>query len=72
MARRYTDQHQALPILIAPSGADVNHVATFHVLYARYAGQGHEVTVPLPAGPIDAAAVAQSLYGRYRREYGIE
>jgi N-methylhydantoinase A len=38
----------------------------------RYAGQGHEVTIALPAGRIDTATVAEAFYDRYRREYGID
>jgi N-methylhydantoinase A len=38
----------------------------------RYAGQGHELTIPVPAGPLDVAAVAEAFYGRYRAEYGID
>ncbi|HZQ59152.1 MAG TPA: hydantoinase/oxoprolinase family protein [Acidimicrobiales bacterium] len=48
-------------------GADIDRSVD-----ARYAGQGHEVTIALPAGRLDPRAVAEALYERYRGEYGID
>jgi N-methylhydantoinase A len=38
----------------------------------RYAGQGHEFTMPLPPGRLDLAALTGAFYARYRDEYGID
>jgi N-methylhydantoinase A len=36
----------------------------------RYAGQGHEIQVPLVADPGDTPALAESFHGAYERTYG--
>src|SRR5262249_60871660 len=38
--------------------------------FMRYRGQGHEVAVPLPEGPLDPAALRAAFDATYARVYG--
>ena len=36
----------------------------------RYAGQAYELTVAVPPGPIDTAALAEAFHAEHERTYG--
>jgi N-methylhydantoinase A len=69
---------EVLASLTAAAGSDLGGVAQTQVqsfVDVRYRGQGHELTVPLPAGPLtdaDLEAVVESFYHRYLDTYGID
>ena len=50
-------------------GGDARTVRSVDV---RYAGQGHELVMPLPDGSLDLAALTDAFYARYRADYGID
>ncbi|GAB5376274.1 MAG: hydantoinase/oxoprolinase family protein [Acuticoccus sp.] len=57
----------------AADGVDAGTVTTARSGDLRYAGQGYELKIPLPDGPLDAAALAtvlDSFHDRHRTEYG--
>jgi N-methylhydantoinase A len=49
----------------APDGAALSRSVDL-----RYAGQAYELTVPLPAGPVDIAALVEAFEEEHRRVYG--
>jgi N-methylhydantoinase A len=53
----------------APEGIGADQVRFLRYGNLRYENQEHGVEVPLPAGPVDAAAVAASFHELYEREY---
>lgn len=65
-------EDQALGIVRQASG-DSAPLSLRRIVYLRYAGQGHEVPVELPQGPLTAAAVGelqQRFTAVYRQLYG--
>jgi N-methylhydantoinase A len=69
---------EVLAALTAAALSDLGGVAQTEAqtfVDVRYRGQGHELTVPLPAGPLtdaDLEAVIESFYLRYLDTYGID
>jgi N-methylhydantoinase A len=60
---------------LAADGSHPDDVVIERAVDVRYRGQGHELTVPLPVGPLGAAdldATVQAFYGRYHDAYGID
>jgi N-methylhydantoinase A len=57
---------EAVVRLAVPHGA----LAEFRTGFMRYRGQGHEVAVPLPEGPLDPAALRAAFDATYARVYG--
>ncbi|TXL73751.1 hydantoinase/oxoprolinase family protein [Vineibacter terrae] len=55
--------------LVAP-GARGQAVVETRVAYMRYVGQGHEITVPLPARPLDSSDT-ETLRRAFEREYAV-
>jgi N-methylhydantoinase A len=53
----------------AVGGDDTRTVRSVDV---RYAGQGHELAMPLPEGRLDLAALTDAFYARYHADYGID
>jgi N-methylhydantoinase A len=59
--------------LLADAGVPQSDVTHRRAAEMRYVGQGHEVRVPLPAGPLGAASVPElreAFEREYRRLYG--
>ena len=57
---------EAVVRLGAPDGA----LQETRTAYMRYRGQGHEVAVPLPDGPLDPAALREAFDTTYARLFG--
>ncbi len=57
---------EAVVRLGVPSG----DLTETRVAFMRYRGQGHEVAVPVPAGPLEAVALRASFDATYARVYG--
>jgi N-methylhydantoinase A len=51
-------------------GYPAGELAEIRTAFMRYRGQGHEVAVVLPPGPIDAAALRAAFDATYGRVYG--
>jgi N-methylhydantoinase A len=51
-------------------GFPVGELAEMRTAFMRYRGQGHEVAVVLPPGPVDAAALRAAFDTAYARVYG--
>jgi N-methylhydantoinase A len=51
-------------------GFPVGELAETRTAFMRYRGQGHEVAVVLPSGPVDAAALRAAFAVTYARVYG--
>jgi len=51
-------------------GFSVGELAEIRTAFMRYRGQGHEVAVGLPPGPVDAAALRAAFDTTYARVYG--
>lgn len=57
---------EAVVRLGAPTGA----LTETRTAFMRYRGQGHEVAVPVPPGPVDATALRTAFDATYARVYG--
>ena len=57
---------EAVVRLGVPSG----DLTETRMAFMRYRGQGHEVAVPVPAGPVEAVALRASFDATYARVYG--
>jgi N-methylhydantoinase A len=59
---------RARPIIAA--AAPEAEIEETRLAYLRYVGQGHEVPVPLPLGPLDRVALRHAFEAAYRRLFG--
>jgi N-methylhydantoinase A len=55
---------------LAAEGHGGSEIALRRLADIRYAGQAYELTVAVPAGPIDAAALATAFHAEHERTYG--
>jgi N-methylhydantoinase A len=51
-------------------GVTTGDLTETRMAFMRYRGQGHEVAVPVPLGPLDAKALRASFDATYARVYG--
>jgi N-methylhydantoinase A len=68
------DQLELEATAIVRGGAEQAPLRVRRLVDTRYVGQGHELSIELPQGPIDAAALAQlrELFeARYQAQYGL-
>ncbi|MEX2643251.1 MAG: hydantoinase B/oxoprolinase family protein [Acetobacterales bacterium] len=71
--RLYGELEADAGAVLRETGADMDALQVRRFADMRFAGQGAEVVVPLPAGPYDAgseAAVAEAFEGVYRTLFG--
>ncbi len=61
------DMERDARAIVSP-GAAGQALTARRIGFMRYRGQGHEIEIPLPEGPIDAPAL-EALRGDYEREY---
>jgi N-methylhydantoinase A len=73
-ARRLLAEMEAAAVAaLSAAGLPARAIAVERAADMRYAGQGFEVTAPLPAGKLDAArteAIARAFLATYRERYG--
>ncbi|MBL8381536.1 MAG: hydantoinase/oxoprolinase family protein [Burkholderiales bacterium] len=76
-ARLARMREEALAVVLPAAracGIDAAAIGQARTVELRYAGQGHELTVALPDGRLDAAALAalaESFEAQYERVYGL-
>ena len=75
--RLFEMRAEALDV-VAPAaracGVEHEHIASARMVELRYAGQGHELRIPLPAGDLDRAsftALGEAFEAEYERVYGL-
>ena len=75
---RLVEMHVEALDVVAPAaracGVEHEHIAETRMAELRYAGQGHELRIPLPAGDLDHAsfaALGEAFEVEYERVYGL-
>lgn len=70
---RLLDEMETQATDVVRTAAGEAHLTTNRIAYMRYAGQGHEIAVPLPSGKLTAStipALARRFDDAYRTLYG--
>ena len=70
---RFAEMEEEGTVLLTRSGLRTEEISIARAADLRYVGQGHEVRVPLPNGPLgpaSAGVVVESFNAVYRRLYG--
>ena len=67
---RFTALEASVAALVQQEAVGTAAAKVARLADLRYAGQAHELTVPVPAGPIDIAKLAKAFGDEHERNYG--